>query len=199
MDKTELQSLIMTGVQSRSIEIDAEKEALVYSNEQAKLVFEAHEQATNLANQLFDHYGSKVVRKERPRRSTIYRYSPIISLGEIDPSNLDGLTHGFVRLSTRSITSIPEARTIPRLIFKGRRLKVPDGYSGGVVTGVAIDLYAGCSDGTDLRDTGDRLGTRDSVMFSSDRDKARVQLEDQLRRSELTVDVLKFLVADADI
>lgn len=200
MEKAELWSMVKTGNHVLNQEMTTREETDSNFDEQSKHIFEAHERAVDLATQLLDHYNVPITpHGQSPKLNNFAfgRYSPAIPLGEVDPNNPYDLTYGFISVSAEGITKV--SRRKPSMLrFMGVIIDSPNSDSDTeVITRVGISLFNGLRDGTTLMpDSRSGLGTENSVSPPNDKSKRNQELAEQLRRSECTVDILEFLVAD---
>ena len=147
----------------------------------------SHTVATHLAERLLAYYGGLEYDQ------SYVRSTGLIPLGEVDADNPHGLTHGFLRLSTKSEAAIGhrEVKTI-----LGRSKVKPARVPGEVET-VNIDVYSGNARATEVVDTGyPRL--QSSIKFQN-LNIGEDYLAELKTSSDDLVDVLHFLASDAGL
>jgi hypothetical protein len=188
MEKAELLSIIMEGNDTQ------EKRAKLETQ-----IRTAHKKAGTLATEVLDHCNAKAIQpRSKGGTSFFQRTTPVISLGEVDPSNTKGRTHGFAQI----IATLNHDVTFGPRNKHSFSADAKDGITvngpGKEVISLQIDLYGGAPDGSDLSKINEKLESSNGITHSAYMDVDQ-ELAEQLRTREKIVGILEIIAVEIGV
>jgi len=187
MEKIELLAIIQAGNDTKETREKLETQ-----------IRDTHTEAGNLATQVLDHYQVKAVQPPPRKGSFFQRISPIMPIGEVDLSNMEGRTHGFVQITATLNRDVTFGPSNKHSFSADAKDGITVNGPGKEIIGLKIDLFSGTSEGTDLFKIKEEIKSHNGITYSDYRDVDQ-ELVEQLQTREKMVGILEILVAEAGI
>lgn len=196
MEKSELQSRIRLANETQEIVDNRQRDE--------RLISETFAQIGTLATQICDLFGAQ---PEGPFTTTAMyshfnRTTPKIPIGEVDPTNTLGRTHGFLKITMKVANDyiFPPRPSKNRHSFGLPKSTVKDRIDrpGDQVLSVGISLFSGRSDGSDFKISGGSYETSNKSMKSSPQNIDELNMENLKKHQEM-IDILQIIISEATL